>query len=537
MQLQPGPDRFNPHAAPQRTPCLLNYTQRADAPFQGLAASGNRLVLLGVRVFQADAQQVQQQEEGEGQTGAASQRQNFHRIAKAGLQMSALYGRHPDLQQQLHATVLPRVLGCSVTQLLRSDGALAAAAFWDVAACMVSGGWRRLAKQLLLPAPPQDGSSDPQQQQGEDLMLVDVPAQGGGAVAVSRKELPDVETEEQQRLERAAQRLKQLRAAEWDMLQQLLQLLGRALVAADPGPGYSNGSSSSSRSDGSVAAAACKLASGLCSALLHLWQSMRCEGAEVPEEQLQQLQSAAEQRELQLLQQHVASCLQLHTGVCYCLQPCTTTARGAPGKGAASSPTTTAAAAAWLQASSSKLLQLSRLLLADWVVLQAQWLGPGAQQLLAAAAQVYHQAGAVPAEGEQAPAREANPFGGSLPQLRMVGGPLVSAKVAVVPMVAGGEGSRGDTGAGVEDAGGTSIVLPRCAASGLVCPVDGNTWWCGVCARRYSAPPVRGRHGLVGVARCLFCGVRLAAGSRGPMVMAPAALPGPPIIQQQRRTV
>jgi hypothetical protein len=460
-----------------------------------------------------------------------------------------LYGRHPDLQQQLQSTVLPRVLGCSITQLLRADGVLAAAAFWDVAACVISGGWRRLPRQQQEGAPGNqqqllEGPRDPQQQQQQqgELMLMDVslPSQG-----VRREELPDIETEEQQRLERAAQRLRQLRAAEWDMLQELLQLQGRALVAADSGKGKrststSSGSSTSKHTSngvachmGPVATAACKLASGLCTALLHLWQSMKCEGAEVPEEQLQQLQSAAEQRQLQLLQQHVARCLGEQQGVCFCLQPPTTTVASTHGMGAAgSSPLTTAAAAEALQANSCKLLQLSQLLLADWAALQgAQLLGPGAQQLLTQSAAVYQQAGAVPAEGREAPAREANPFGGRLPQVRVTGGPVVSAKVAVVPVVsAGGGGRQGDTGAG-----GTSIILPRCAASGLVCAVDGTVWCCGVCDRRYSAAPVRGAHGLLGVARCLFCGVRLAAGSRGQM--APVALPGPPIVQQQRRTV
>jgi hypothetical protein len=81
--------------------------------------------------------------------------------------------------------------------------------------------------------------------------------------------------------------------------------------------------------------------------------------------------------------------------------------------------------------------------------------------------------------------------------------------------------------------GGQEVEVARCGAT-LLAVVQPGGWACGVCGQQYLRPPCRQLDGAPCPPYCLYCGVRLAAGGRGPAQLAvPAVVVPPPPLDPQ----
>ena len=486
-----APPRLNPRGrAPAAAPTPLNAERRARAPLLGLAASGSRLAVAAVRA-------LARQRQGGGGEGAASG-MTYNRLASGWLQLllapsaavsaPALDGVGGSGGED--GDPLPRGMRGAFAALPLAGAAAAraaaapdAAALWDVASGVATGGWRRARlgaddeEQVAAAMPPEDAVRTPA-----------VIAQARAARRLRQRLLREAEAAAQQRVLSASTAALEAAAA--------------AAAGGDHAPPLSH--------DGDEAAwCALRAAAALRRAVLRLWRGPQQLGGAHPS--VLALAAEADAAELLLLERHAWRCLEggalprLDDG------------------GGSAAPAVFAA-----DAPPEQQRLLSRLLMADWLTLTAQGAAAAAARpLLQAAAAGYAGTGADTARpGRPAPAREANPFGAALPPVRVAGGGVPGAREALVPLAleAGGGGAEpgeADTGGDGSSQGGDghapkdavpALPTPRCAAT-LRLVAGAAPWRCAVCERCYLEPPPGEAAAAAGAATpaCVVCGLRLTA--------------------------
>jgi hypothetical protein len=157
----------------------------------------------------------------------------------------------------------------------------------------------------------------------------------------------------------------------------------------------------------------------------------------------------------------------------------------------------------------------SLLLMADWASLNVMHPLLRAEDILPLVADTYATLGGQPMiSGEFQGREEVAPFDKKL-GLKAGGRPTDAARVTL-GRVAGQE-----------------VEVARCGATLLAVAQPGG-WACGACGQQYLHPPCRQLDGSACPPYCLYCGVRLAAGGRGPAQLAvPAAVVPPPALDPQ----
>jgi hypothetical protein len=501
------PPRLNTRARlPRGLGVPLDAAGRARAPLFGLAASGNRLVVAAVRSLSVAGKRGM-----EGPADAKASRMTYNRVARGWLQLllTPSCGGSPAEEEG----ALPEGMACALAALPLAPAP--AAAIWDVAAGVALAGWRR----------------------------IELPAGAAAAPAAPPRTVAALLAA------RAAQRERQqvVREAEVQAQWLTLQRAAAALLARCPSGAAGAPLAAPSTGTGAVPWRALQAATALRWALLRLWQGPQQVGRDFPAATAQ-LQPQIAAAEMRLVQRHVWRALT--EGLHYCSsggggsddssgsgeppaskQQQTGKAGKAHGKQGKHGKQPHAppqqergrAGGVALPPAPGGPARLPLLLMTDWCSLQA-----GAPELdlelLKPVAAFCSQTGTPPVlPGQAPPAREANPFGASLPRVALAGAGLQAARQA--PAAIGG-GSGGAA---------TALAVPRCAATLQLCP-GRDAWRCPLCERRYLQLPTRGQGGRCeDVPRCLVCGVRLACGggAAGGLEQPGLAL-GPPSRVQAR---